>query len=575
MKRIVAIMILVGCAAFGAAAQDYVAPAVNISTEKVSRGGKLYYSHIVTQRQTVYSICKAYQVKEQDLYDANPGLKENGLKMDSIILIPVSSAAVVSDNKETVESPRIVVPAVPAEPDATEAVAKPEPVKEEIPSGPTKIHKVKWYEDLDAIAEKYGVSPASIMKANNLVSSKLSARQKLIIPSKAQASLYDNETVFTPKDESSSLYVDEDTEEYSPAGDKVSDEVPEPVYQGKDKVSFAVLLPLKVSAGGSDGNMDFYSGLLLAASDKGDEGIKSEFQVYDASGSYPSLAGSDYDFILGPVAEKDLRKVLSEVKDETPVVSPMDPRNEAMTSGFTNLIQAPTPASAQLRDLTSWIKEDFAEGDRMVVIYEKYSKEVADSSAINLILKESGLSYSTFSYNILEGRDILNHLTTLMAGDGSVTRFMIASEKEAFVNDVVRNLNLLVHSGKSVVLYAPSKIKSFDTIEVENFHNTNLHMSLTYDTDYSEARVKNFLMKYRALYNTEPSAYAFQGYDLGHYLITMCARYGDRFPEMMERERVSELQSSFLMVRKNEGGLLNSAVRRVTYGPDFSITAVK
>lgn len=571
MKRIVAMMMLAGCVAFGAAAQDYVAPSVNISTEKVSRDGKLYYSHIVTQRQTVYSICKAYQVGEQELYDANPGLKENGLKMDSIILIPVhETAAAPAQAKAAAAIPEIAIT-----PSAGKAEEQPvrndSGVREDIPSGPTKIHKVKWYEDLDAIAERYGVSPEAIMKANNIVSTTLTPRQKLIIPSAAEASRYDNEALFTGR---SGNVEPEEQSGNAPAG--FSDDSPfeedVPVFQGKDKVDFAVLLPLKISAGGSDGNMDFYSGLLLAASDKGEEGIRTEFNVYDVTGDCPSLAHSDYDFILGPVSEKDLRKVLGEVKEGTPVISPMDPRNEKLTSEFPNLIQAPTPTAEQYRDLMSWIKEDAQEGDRMIVVYEKYSKETADSSAINNILRKSGLSYSTFSYNILEGRDILNHLTSLMAAESHTTRFIIASEKEAFVNDVVRNLNLLVHSGKDVVLYAPSKIKSFDTIEVENFHNTKLHMSLTYDINYNESRVKNFLMKYRALFNTEPSAFAFQGYDLGHYLITMCARYGSQFPEMTEREKISELQSSFLMVRKNEGGLLNSAVRRVTYGPDFSIS---
>ena len=43
-------------------AQDYVAPPVSISKEKVRMNGKLYYSHIVLEKQTLYSIAKAYVV---------------------------------------------------------------------------------------------------------------------------------------------------------------------------------------------------------------------------------------------------------------------------------------------------------------------------------------------------------------------------------------------------------------------------------------------------------------------------------------------------------------------------------
>ena len=100
-------------------------------------------------------------------------------------------------------------------------------------------------------------------------------------------------------------------------------------------------------------------------------------------------------------------------------------------------------------------------------------------------------------------------------------RIVIASESEAFVNDVVRNLNLLIFNNIDVVLYAPSKIRSFETIEVENLHNTSLHVSLTYHIDYESENVKSFLMRYRALYNTEPTQFAFQGYDIARYFLGM------------------------------------------------------
>ena len=60
----------------GSLAQDYTAPQVTVSREKTRMGGKLYYSHIVLEKQTLYSISKAYGVPVEAIYDANPGLKE-------------------------------------------------------------------------------------------------------------------------------------------------------------------------------------------------------------------------------------------------------------------------------------------------------------------------------------------------------------------------------------------------------------------------------------------------------------------------------------------------------------------
>ena len=81
-------------------AQDYVAPPVTISKEKVKMDGKLYYSHIVLERQTLYSIARAYQVSIDEIYAANPSLRETGLKKNAIILIPAAGTETMKEAEE-------------------------------------------------------------------------------------------------------------------------------------------------------------------------------------------------------------------------------------------------------------------------------------------------------------------------------------------------------------------------------------------------------------------------------------------------------------------------------------------
>ena len=85
------------------AAQEYVAPQVVVSTDKVRYNGKVYYSHIVQERQTLYSISKAYNVTLQEIYDANPNLHLNteGLKKDQIILIPIKEGVTQTPTRTT------------------------------------------------------------------------------------------------------------------------------------------------------------------------------------------------------------------------------------------------------------------------------------------------------------------------------------------------------------------------------------------------------------------------------------------------------------------------------------------
>ena len=154
----------------------------------------------------------------------------------------------------------------------------------------------------------------------------------------------------------------------------------------------------------------------------------------------------------------------------------------------------------------------------------------------------------------------------------AVNRVLVVSESEAFVNDVVRNLNLMIHDRYKVVMYGSSRLKGFETIDVEDYHNASLHLSMSYYVDYERPEVRDFLLKYRALYNTEPGAFAFQGYDVMYYFISVCAEYGKDWAEKIsENEKTRMLQTDFRFRRDGDGGLKNTAIRRIVYGPDYSI----
>jgi ABC-type branched-subunit amino acid transport system substrate-binding protein len=323
--------------------------------------------------------------------------------------------------------------------------------------------------------------------------------------------------------------------------------------------------------------MDFYSGVLLAVNDLASSGTSIDLSVFDIADNKSAISGSilnDNDIVIGPVSTRDLTDVLSVGSDNVMVISPLDPKAESLVAANSNMIQAPTPHKIQYDDLISWMKEEMAADDRVIFITEKGARQTEATFQMKQSIDSSGLAYSPFSYSILEGRSIDKPLKDLMTETGT-NRVLIASESEAFVNDVVRNLNMMIHQKYNVVLYGASKIRSFETIEVENFHKTNMHVSLTYYIDYNDPRVKSFLLKYRALFNTEPSQFAFQGYDIASYFIEMCSKYGKNWPEHMSNEAKSMLQSSFRCVKNGDGGYVNHGVRRIEYGKDWTISKVR
>lgn len=560
-------------------AQEYVSAPVTVSKDKVKVNGKVCWSHIVRDKQTLFSIAKAYDVSVDDIYAFNPTLKETGLKKNSIILIPSKEAL----ESKKAESAGKTEPAAKPEPEKKqEPAVKPEPEKKEEPKQKAepkpkaqKTHTVKWYEDLDVIADKYGVTVEEIMKANNLTGRKLSKRQKLVIPEPGEILIEE------PQEEVTVVPEEETTVTEEPADTTTADvpaKEPDWFFKPKEEVKATLILPLKASTDNvSRNNMDFYSGVLLAVKDLADSGISTDLNVYDSSDSSHPISSEDLtgsDMIIGPVSSGDLSRLLNSETQPEMVISPLDQRAESLAFTHDNLIQVPTPQNVQYQDLTDWIREDTVPGDVLLIISEKGARNSDAVALMTQTADSSGLGFIPFTYSILEGRDITQPLTALMTATGT-NRVLIASESEAFVNDVVRNLNILVYNKLNVALYAPAKIRNFETIEVENLHNTNLHVSLGYLIDYESQQVKNFLLKYRALYNTEPTQYAFQGYDVASYFISMCSKYGNRWVKKLDDSERQMLQSTFRMVPVEDGGYVNHGVRRVVYGPEWSVTKVR
>ena len=567
--RIAAIaIVLMPSAIRYADAQDYVNTPVSISKEKVKINGQICYSHVVLERQTLFSISKAYNVSVEDIYKYNPSVKQNGLVKNSIIIIPVADETVVKE-----EAPKQVETEAPVQESVQKA--EKEPVKKETAKKKKKTHTVKWYESIDDIAAKYGVTAEEVMAANKLSDRKLKSRMKLEIPEPGEVVIADvaAEEETLPQADSTTV-VSHDGQ----IAEETEDESPWWTFRKNEKVTASLLLPFKATGtSGSRSNMDFYSGVLLAVNDLAAAGISTDLNVYDiADGSYDPTSNDirNSDLIIGPVSVKDITMSLTSVGNSSVLVSPLDPKAESLVSTHPDMVQAPTPHKMQYNDLAAWIKEDCLPDDKVILISEKGARLTEASLEMKQSVDSARIDYSIFSYSILEGRDIEKPLKALMTNTAT-NRIMIISENEAFVNDVVRNLNMMIHQKYNVTLYGPSKIRSFETIEVENFHKTNLHVSLTYYIDYNDQRVKNLLMKYRALFNTEPTQFAYQGYDIASYFIELCSKYGKDWQKYLPHEEKSMLQSTFKCMQQGEGGYVNQGVRRIVYEKDWTISKVR
>lgn len=646
-SRLISILFATAALSFVAVpvfAQDYQNTEVKISQDKTRFAGKLCYLHVVLERQTLFSITKAYNVTVDEIYECNPSLdlKNKGLKAGQILYIPVKkdSSSTTADSKKDSQpqkEPKVEQKKEPkAEPQKEPKVeqkkeSKAEPQKEpkegksvsdvtskidskikdifnkpeqedasrqdrtkaeeKAPaaekatanaSGDYMFHRVKWFEDLDAIATSYKVSKASIMNINGMTSEKLSPKQMIKIPrdpaaweNVATARTYEPSVEIPESDEIS----DDPEPEAAPEDtDEESDDLFDSFGKRKN-VRITMLIPYS-SKGSNQQMMDFYCGALSAARNLGKSGINIDLEADDVAGGAVNVTSERLartDFILGPVSNQDILHTVDKNPGKAWIVSPLDPKAEAVADTVANVIQAPVPVNVQINDMAKWILEDTKEGDKVIVIVPKGATTSYGTEMLKAI-NATGVSFSTLSFNVVEGRSIMNSLSGMIASEGT-TRVVIASDNKPFVMEAVRNIFLVTSSRKAdVQLYGTAKLRSFegsDGIDIEQLHSINTHISGGYFIDYNDKAVKDFVLKYRALYNAEPSQSAFQGYDMMYFFATLCHEYGRKWDVRSEGEILHGLQSDLKLRQVGRGGYINTAIRRVVYEPDFTIRFVK
>ncbi len=552
---LIIISLLASCTVFG---QNV--PNITVSKEKVNVNGTIMLVHKVKGGETLYSIAKAYNVTLDEIVRHNEFIKA-GLKEGSTIYIP---------SYRTADTATVTADAKPAN-------AKIELQKDELKKySRKKKHTVKWYETIDDVAVKYNVPVEAIVALNNLQTTMLQKKQQLYVPNDEFLALMESLNKPQQKEETPLEKM-----EFT-ADNAVEVSVQQPEYTPTKDLSLAYVLPLelndtvKVNAN----FMDFYAGSLLAANNLKEKGFNLSITLIDQSscGSIENMAqtmAGKQDIIYGPVKSSDMERILPFINQESLVVSPMDPNGEKLAGTHSNVLHAPANASVQINNLINWLGSKHAADTNVVVIFEK---EGSDTSLVRIsreLMQEKGIVYKELSYGILEGREILERVMKLME-PGKNNFVFVASNNEAFVNDAVRNLNLLctnpVEENRRVItLFGTPRWRNFETIEVELFHRMNLHLSLPYFIDYGSKPVQDFLMKYRALYNAEPTPFAYQGYDITTYTVEQIGKHGKGSHNVKKLDSSKMLQSNYNFTES----LLNSATVNIIYNNDFTITVVE
>jgi len=428
-------------------------------------------------------------------------------------------------------------------------------------------HKVRWMENIHTISKKYKVDPNVLLEYNHISANQIRRGIILRIP---VGHIESRET-----DPSDTLNLNDPLILLPDYLSECINWRPSPFTEHR----VSLILPFQLSGLQPNNQfLEFYEGLLIAVQELKEEGMSIRLSPYDSENfsRLPSLIQSgaflNEDLIIGPVYANEVMEVLNYTHGQNiKIISPLDPQTESAAYTNPNFFQVSSSLYWQQANLIQYMLKNSG----MVWLF--YEEDGSDQELVSIsreILRKNHIVYQEFTHKVSKGSDVTGELALRLSPHRN-NQVIVASSDEPFVSDILRNLSL-VQSRRNypITLYGNARWRNFDSVDYEYYHSMNLHLSVTNYVDYQRPEVKSFLARYRALYRTEPSPFAFQGYDVGAFFLRALYTKGPHFEYCLERGLIpaQPLQSSFHFQKISpEGGYLNTDTRIIRFLPDYRI----
>jgi len=555
MKRLL-LLLWLAAAPLMLAGQDYQAPEVKVSTEKVKIGEKLFLVHKVLPKQTVFSICKAYDITAEELNAANPDLKD-GLKAGSLLYIPLAADAVEK------------VPAQQEKTEEKEEKAETDGAHQQ-DGAPSRVieYKVRLFDSARSIARKFDITPEELLDYNGISGRNLTVGTILLIPVREADPSEEEAQVKDHQEDGQNLGEAEEQPE-----DPMSPVRKARWFSAGDPLRIALVLPFNATETPSTQFLNFYSGALMAVQDQKEQGAHVVLNVYDlARGAEEILNDSKFagcDLIIGPVEAKTMDPFLA-FSDENGVafVSPLDHKADSLADTHPFFFQVPP---SQLVQATHLVSDLHAGLHQRVLLVQGPA-----SDSVFLRQVETALRRNDVTYRKVTAGELPNLVSTY-ASPLIPAKVIIGTENKAVATEVISSLNTLAKKNTPMEVYCSNRVRNYETSDPDALFNISAHIPAPYFVDYSDPKDQQFVLQYRALFSTEPDDFAFQGYDVLSYFIAAMTRLGTGFIDNADAIPMQLLHCNFHFRRDNEkSGWRNHATRNLLYEKDdFSIAIEK
>lgn len=550
---------------------------------KISNTDFIY--HRVKRKQTVYSLSKKYNVTQADIFACNPGSRY-GINENQIIKIPKSKEVVDAINQFKVN----------------------EPLYDTLKTEDQYIyHKVVKDDTEFSIKRLYAINKDILYEHNPFLNEGLKLGQTLKIPMVIGE---ESSTVLIRSDEELNDTIIFDKRDFIAYSDSIQNTDCNRLTFQREPFQVALLLPLYLEKNdeefyvdssevddfgkkiyekiyyepfyvypGSKAFVEFYEGFLMAVDSLKQRGLSINLHVYDTQNdtarikeiiSFPEFENTN--LIIGPIYNQEV-KVVSEFSREHQIkmISPLSD-NLTLVNENPYLFQVYPSYISQIDEFANFVS---GFSDKNIILV--HNADSMGYSNIQMIKEKifKNLSVDTLVNNIqfkevafIDSINVLEHALS----EEIENVFIVPSNEEAFVTDVITNLNTLKTYGHDVRVIGLSRWQRFRNIDPEYYFNLDLCIAAPFFIDYHDKDVKKFVLRYRETFKTEPDQMAVHGYDVGLYFLSALMNYGNYFGECIYNHKVDLLQANYKFVKwYRQSGYENIGVDIIKYYEGYNI----
>jgi LysM repeat protein len=549
-----------------------------VEPARTPRDESKYTYHKLQPGETVYSVSKLYDVSENEIISANPGIEINKLSVGVEIAIPKKQFMTERQEFEVQDSNYI-------------------------------FHKVIKGESLSSIADKYGISIRELRKENrNVRFPQVGDYLRIPVP---ESTMPVTETIRT---DTILIVPEEPLLMPKPSGYT-------PVKDLEGSFDVAVLLPLylKENAVRTDvdssliikgkkiykivdrpeewiyprslGFIEMYEGILLAVDTLRALGLDVTLHVYDIRSDTINLTKlisegklHKMDLIIGPVYSHNLTIVADYARAlGIPVVSPVPLMNNSALVNNPELFMANSSLEVAQNTIARKISEyatsnfvfihtDSTRVDPAVKYFkEKIFSELSSRVPYDEIRFKEFLFFNRSKFD----NDSINRLGhTLSNGDWNI--IVIASEETPVISESLMDIHNLSKT-YNIKVFGYPVMRGMVNLDPKYFFDLDLMIYSPYWIDYNKKDVRQFNTDFRNKFLTEPSelSYAWQGYDIAYYFLSGLAIHGREFISHPEIHNPDLLQTEFDFRQKTiNDGFENQKLYLIRYTKDCEILLV-